>query len=417
MLTSALLLLGSALLLLVLADAAVRRLPLSPALVYLGAGFATGHLLGPPDIRGLIPAISSLSTGVEFAILLSLFAVGLRVRVPPSPRAWRVALLLAGPGLVVTIVLTAVGAHLLLGLPAAAALLLGAILGPTDPVLASEVQIRSNSDRDAVRLSLTTEGGINDGTALPAVMLALGLLGLHTIGPGWRDWWWRDLVWSIGGAAGLGITLGYVLGRAIRWRLESGDPIARDELLYVAAVALSYGIARALHLSSFVLAFTVGATLLFPLRDPHVLERAHALSERLYVFGARCERLVEAAMVLAVGYVLAGIDLDVDLVLHALLLLMVIRPLSVLAVVRRHHMPPTQRRLVAWFGIRGIGTVYYLLYVFDQGLDPGLAQRLLEATLTCVALSILLHGMSATPLMAAYHRRQRLRHDGNVPRP
>ncbi|MCY7316178.1 MAG: cation:proton antiporter, partial [Rubrivivax sp.] len=208
MLTPTLLLFGGVLLTLSLADRHVRRLPLSPAVIYLIVGFVAGALLGAPDARALMGQASPIVIATEAAVLVSLLAVGLRLRVPPTLRAWREALLMAGPGMVVTIVLGAVAAVLLLGLPWPAALLLGSIMAPTDPVRASEVQIRHEEDRDAVRLSLTAEGGLNDGTALPAVMLALGLLGLHTLGENGSRWWWADLAWPIGGGAVIGVAVG-----------------------------------------------------------------------------------------------------------------------------------------------------------------------------------------------------------------
>lgn len=172
--------------------------------------------------------------------------------------------------------------------------------------------------------------------------------------------------------------------------------------------------------SSFVVAFAAGVMLLLPLRGllansaagSPASASAEALKERLHGFGARIERLIEAGLVLAVGGALSGVGagwLDVG---FALLVIGAVRPASVLAVVRRSAMPPSQRRLVGWFGIRGIGSLFYLMFVLERGLPGELAQTLVTATLTCVAVSIVLHGMSATPLMAAYKRRR-----GRTPRP
>jgi NhaP-type Na+/H+ or K+/H+ antiporter len=404
--TTATLLVGAVLLALALVDRPLSRLPLSPALIYLAIGWAAGAVLGVPDAGTREAQLPVAVMATEFAVLISLLAVGLRLRTPATLGAWRVALLLAGPGMVVTIALAMAAAHLLLGLPWPAALLVAAVLAPTDPVLASEVQITSDEDRDAVRLSLTAEGGLNDGSALPGVMLALGLLGLHAIGPQAIDWWWHDLVWPIGGGLALGTGLGFAVGRLLRRRIEAGDGVARDELLYVAVVAIGYAVARALGVSTFVTVFSIGATLLLPLRDAAVEGSGRELTQRMHAFGARVERLVEASMVLAVGVLLHTVHIGLAEGLFAVVLLAAVRPLSVLAVVRGRRMPPRQRRLVAWFGIRGIGSLYYLAYALEQGLPDGLAERLVAATLCCVALSIVLHGMSATPLMREYQRRR-----------
>ena len=412
MLTAALLLLGVALLALTLADSTVKRLPLSPAVIYLLLGWFGGALLGTPELQLIENNAKALSIVTEVAVLASLFAVGLRLRVPPTWRAWSGALLLAGPAMVVAVLLGAVAAFWVMDLPWAPALLLAAILAPTDPVLASEVQIRNDDDRDKVRLSITAEGGLNDGTALPAVMLALGLMGLHPHFDGGPAlllsqpaWWWSDLLWPIGGGLLLGGGVGWLLGHALRKRFDRGDTLARDELLYAAAVALAYGLARATQTSAFVVVFALGAMLLWPLRGD-IEQSAEALARRMQSFGARGERLVEAASVLAVGIALHAVAIAWTTVAFGLLLVGVVRPLSVLAVIRLTAMTRRQRLLVAWFGIRGIGSLFYLMFALEHGVAGALAAELTGAVLIAIALSIVLHGVSATPLMSAYHRRR-----------
>ena len=402
MLTAALVLLGLVVLALALADLPVKRLPLSPALIYLSVGWLAGAVLGAPAPQALELHAPVLMLVLELAVLVSLLAVGLRLRVLPTFKSWRLALLLAGPGMVITIGLAAMAAFWLLDLAWPAALLLAAIMAPTDPVLASDVQIRSDQDRDVVRLAITAEGGINDGTALPAVMLALGLMGLHALGPHGADWWWADLVWPIGGGAALGAGLGLLLGWALKRRALGDDPLERDELIYAGALLLALGLARATATSSFVLVFVAGVTLLLPMRGM----ARQGLSERLHAFGARCERLVEAATVLAVGVMLNSVELGWPEIAFALVMALAVRPLAVWAVVRRATLAGSQRQLVAWFGIRGIGSLFYLLFVLQHGVSGSLAQRLVSATLVCVAASIVLHGVSATPLMARYHQRK-----------
>ena len=312
MLTSGLLLLGVALLVLVVAERALRHQPFSSALIYLVLGWLAGYLLGAPSTQALVGDAPTLVVVTEIAVLVSLFAVGVRLRVPPTWRAWAPAMLLAGPGMVVTIGLATLLGHWLLALSLPAAMLLGAILAPTDPVLASDVQIRSDTDREPVRTTVTAEGGMNDGTALPAVMLALGLLGMHELGAGWGNWWVGDLLWPIGGGAVIGAGGGWMLG----------------------AVALCYGTALALAVSSFVVAFAAGVLLMRPLETDELAPKAKALATRLHDFGERCERLIEAAMVLFVGVALHSVVIEPMHLVYAVLLLLVVRPVSVLAVLR-----------------------------------------------------------------------------------
>ncbi|MDQ7744357.1 cation:proton antiporter domain-containing protein [Hydrogenophaga pseudoflava] len=416
MVTAALILLGAALLALALVDRAVRRLPLTPALLYLAAGWCAGAGLSAfnasPSPKMLEDHLPAVVLATEAAVLLSLMAVGLRLRVPPRLARWRVALLLAGPGMVATVALGSVAAAMVLDLPWPAALLLAAVLAPTDPVLASEVQIRSEADRDAVRVSLTAEGGLNDGSALPAVMLGLGLMGLHELGAWGGRWVLMDIVWAVGGGLVLGLLLGAGLGRLLSQRVRRGEGLARDELLYVGTVLLGFGLARWLHCSTFVVVFAAAAVLLSADEAPssappgtRSLEDTD-LAQRMQAVGARIERLVEAATVLAVGVALHSVPITAPMLAFGVLLVLVVRPLAVLAVVQRQGLTTSQRRLLAWFGIRGVGTLFYLAYALEHGITGELAQQLTGAALVAISLSIVLHGVSSTPLMERYQRRR-----------
>jgi NhaP-type Na+/H+ or K+/H+ antiporter len=400
-LTAALLLVGTGLLALAHPERHLARLPATPALVYLAVGAAAGLALGAPTPRAIVQQAPLALVVTELAVLVSLFAVGLRLRLMPRLSAWKLALLLAGPVMVLAVAAGAVAAAWLLALPVGAAIVLAAILAPTDPVLASEVQIRGEDDRDVVRVALTAEGGLNDGTALPAVMLGLGLAGLH----GLQDWWWADLAWPIGGGMAVGAALGLATGMAMRARARRGDPLARDELLYAGGVALAYGAARATGTSAFVVAFVMAITLLLPMHADRFSGPEGPLAHRLHGFGASLERLVEALAVMAVGVALPGLRFDGPTLAFALVLAFVVRPLAVLAVVHRSGLTAPQRRLVAWFGIRGVGSLYYLAFVLEHGPAEPLADTLISATLVAVAASVVLHGVSATGLMAAYQRR------------
>ena len=405
------LLIGGVLVVMAFASHLVQRLPLSSAIVYLGAG----ALAGPAGLEFIpihpinhAPLLEALA---EIAMLITLFAVGLRLRLPSTLTAWRVPVRLAGAGLVICALLTAVAGWALLGLPLPAGLLLGAILASTDPVLASEVRVRQPGDRDAVRSSLTAEGGINDGTAFPVVFLALGALGLHELGRlGWR-WFAVDLAWALGGGLMLGWLCGMACGRAVHWFRREGHAMEGEEFLVFGVIALTYGIALATKSSGFLAVFAAGAGLYHTeqrllRKAPHderdVRDAAHSSS--LLAFSAQCERLAEVGLVLVIGACLAWVQWTATLIVFALAMIVVVRPLSVLAVVRRSMLSPVQRRLVAWFGIRGVGSVYYLAYAIEQGLPAGLALRLTDATLATIAVSIVVHGVSVTPIMERYHR-------------
>ncbi len=391
-----LLLVGAVLLAMGLCERPVQRLPLSPSLVYLCVGWAAASLgapLGDFDLRAeahwLLPAS-------ETAVLLSLFAIGLRLGAPAPAGAWRLAALLASVGLLLTIVLVASAAWALLALPWAAALLLAAMLAPTDPVLASDVQVRSEQDRDAVRLTLTIEGALNDGTAFPAVMLALAALGLHELGTWGSRWALRDLLWPVAGGLALGWLAARVFRSALLALLQRRHPLARDELFYLGAVTLVYGLAALLQLSTFLAVFACGCGLFAGARG----DAAQAeVCGRMIAFGGRIERLVEVMMVLLIGAALARVTLSGPLLAFAAATVCVARPLAVLPLLRGSPLPPQQGRRVAWFGIRGVGSLFYLCYALEHGLDAPWADALIDGCLVVLAASIVLHGISATPLL------------------
>ena len=421
MLTATLLLLGAVLLAMCLLELHVTRLPLSPAVVYLAVGWIAGWMVQDKvQVPPTAPARADMLVIItETAVLISLFAVGLQLRMPWTFKGWRAAATLAGPTMLATIALaTLAGFWLMPGLGWAGALLLAGILAPTDPVLASEVQIRSLDDRDAVRVALTAEGGLNDGTALPVVLLALGLLGIGELGPHGLRWLWHDLAWPIAGGALLGWAFGRTLGRVIHALLRKGHGLGWDELLYLGIITVAYGLSRLTETSSFLFVFAAALGLFR--RSPQVdasLSQAGVepdeLTDRLLAFGHRCGRLVEVVMVLLMGFAMPWVHWRGEPLVYAALLLVLIRPISVFLTVS--GLPKTQRRVVAWFGVRGVGSLFYLALVIDSGLSPALCVDLVNATLPAIALSVLLHGVSATPLMALYQRR-RAAHRRDEPR-
>lgn len=165
----------------------IKRLPLTTSLIYLLVGIVLGpYVIGAIRVDPITHS-AVLERVTEFAVIVSLFAAGLKLRTPLTNRRWLLPILLASVSMVLTVALIAAVGVLLLGLPIGAAVLLGAILAPTDPVLASDVQVTHPQDQDRLRFGLTGEAGLNDGTAFPFVMLGLGLMGLHDIGSaGWR---------------------------------------------------------------------------------------------------------------------------------------------------------------------------------------------------------------------------------------
>ncbi len=414
-----------------LAGTQLRGLPLSTGMLYLGVG----AVLGPAGWSLLTPdplaQSQLLEVAAEIAVLISLFAVGLKLGLPLSDSRWQLPLRLATVSMLVTILCVAVLGVVAFGMPLGAAVLLGAITAPTDPVLASDVQVVEAHDRDRLRFSLSAEGGLNDGAAFPFVMLGLGLLGLHDLGTaGWR-WLAVDVAWAIVGGLAIGAGLGAMIGRLVlHLRTRHRLSIGLDEFLALGLIALAYGLALLSHTYGFLAVLAAGIALQRT-QDSHSaaateLPRAIGLADKganeaiatdsryagaflmreIRDFNDQLERIAEVAVVLLVGALLTFIDVSLDVILFVLFMLLFVRPLSVWLGLLGASVARDQRLLMSWFGIRGIGSIYYLMYAVNHGLAPDIAWQLTGLTLALVASSIVLHGISVTPLMALYGRRK-----------
>jgi NhaP-type Na+/H+ or K+/H+ antiporter len=429
---------GIVLVLTSLVGSTVQRLPLTTTVLYLGIGAALGPL-GAGMIR--LDAVEDarwLERATEVAVLVSLFGGGLKLRAAMSDRRWRTPVQLATVVMTLTVGLVTLIGVTLLGLPLGAAVLLGAVLAPTDPVLASDVQLEHADDRDRLRFSLTGEAALNDGTAFPFVMLGLGLLGAHDLGAwGWR-WLAVDVLWA--GSSGLlvGYGLGWVVSRVVLWlRRERREALGLDDLLALGLIALAYGVALLVHGYGFLAVFAAGFALRREERritkdltgddaPPDVEEAARHAEDEAEVataahtapaymaqaalgFTEQLERVAEVAIVLLVGGLLSSRTLIPESWWFVPLLFFVVRPLAVAIGTPMRGAPRLQRALTMWFGIRGIGSIYYFAYAVEHGLPAELAERMAALVLTCVAASVIVHGVSVTPLMRRYEARTKLK--------
>jgi len=411
-----------------LSGSVLKRLPISTSMLYLAIGIALG-----PVGAGLL-RIDPLAAPVfverfaEVAVLASLFTAGLKLRVPLDDPLWRVPLRLGVVTMAVNVGLVALVGRFGLGLPLGAAILLGAILAPTDPVLASEVQVDEPSDRDPLRFALTGEAGLNDGTAFPFAMLGLGLLGIHELGDmGWR-WAVLDVLWAVPSGLAIGSVLGLVVARLVLYlRQTHREAVGLDDFLALGLICLSYGVALLAHATGFLAVFAAGLALrrverqsrgdkpLENVKDEALAthpEKAPAyMAEAVLSFNEQVERLLEVGLVLLLGGMLTRVRPPLEALWFVPLLALVIRPVSVIVGLAGSGVSVFRQSLIAWFGIRGIGSLYYLMYAVDHGLPGDLARRLTDLTLIVVAVSVVMHGISATPLMARYRRWTERKHE------
>jgi len=424
MLTIWFVIVGALLILAGLVGSVTDRLPLTPGLIYLLLGVALG-----PAGAGVLEIDPLRDVGVlervfEVAVLISLFTLGLKLRLPFSDPLWRIPVRLAVLSMLVTIAAIAASGVYLLGLPLGAAVLLGAMLAPTDPVLASDVQIKHLHERDRVRFGLTAEGAMNDGTAFPFVFLGLGLLGLREMGPFFLRWASVDLLWGVAGGLGIGWLCGIAVARLVVYlRQRTNEPIGLVEFLLLGLVAMSYGLALLAQALGFLAVLAAGlAVRRIELMETHRAERAspqatayvtsqtepaRTMARSLLGLNEQLERVAELVAVVLLGALLSSGHFSLDGLGLALLVLLIVRPLSVLLGLLGGYSSGRQLALMSWFGIRGVGSLYYLTFAIASGLATPLAERLLPLVLTVVAVSIVVHGISATPLMDLYGRRRR----------
>lgn len=422
-------LIGGLLLAMGLTYSLLKRSVVTSAIIYL----AVGILVGPTalDLFHFNPLKESalLEVLTEVAVLISLFSAGVKMPVPFSSSRWRAPILLATVSMTLSVAMVAAFAYYVLDLPLGAGVLLGAILAPTDPVLATDVQIRHPGDRDRLRFTLTCEAGMNDGSAFPFVMLGMGLLGLHELGDFGLNWVGVDVLW----ATLVGIAIGVVAGGALArlgWKLRR-EPLKHellDDFLGLGLIGVVYGLTVLLHGWGFLAVFFTAVALrqtemklakaaqdsingrmsrvivntdTNTYSDP---EPPPMVSEGSLVFKEHLERLSEVLLVLLIGGTLFLDSWSWKAVGVALFLFMVARPVSVLASLVGSGTQWRIRGLTGSFGVRGIGSLYYLMYAIQRGLPEALALELIQLTLIVVTLSILLHGISVKPLMDHFWR-------------
>jgi len=394
---------GSLLVLMALSGSVLSNKPISTAMVYLAAGVVAGPLvlgLAAPAWQDHARLLEHLT---EVIVLLSLFTSGLKMSVGLRENRWLPPLRLALVSMVATVLLVTAAGVWLLGLPLGVAVLLGGILAPTDPVLATEVQLESLKDRDQLRFALTGEGGLNDGTAFPVVMLGLGLVGAHEIGAwGWR-WLAVDVVWASAIGLSVGGALGAAVGRLVLWlRVRHRAAEGYENFLALGLIGLSYGLAVVSHGYGFLAVFAAGLALRHTERGTAEADMTHAVMS----FNEQLDRIGEMVGVVVLGLLLASVPWVPAALWFVPLALLVVRPLSVWVGLAGSRTSPMQRRLIGWFGIRGIGSLYYLCYALNHGLPPEFAPMLVGLTVAVVVSSIVVHGLSVTPLMALYKRKR-----------
>ncbi|MEQ8440282.1 MAG: cation:proton antiporter [Ilumatobacter fluminis] len=399
----------------------LERLPVSLPMVVVAIGMVVFAL--PVGLEAPRPGLEARSAErlTEFVVIVSLMGAGLKLRRPVGWRSWNTTWRLLGITMPLTVVAVAVLGQAALGLPLATAILLGAVLAPTDPVLASDVQLagpgphehRETDDLDAVedidehagdevRFALTSEAGLNDGLAFPITNLAIAIAA----GGSWFVPWLLDDVLL---KLSVGVVVGLVLGRLIgaaAFAPRSRFALASTGHGFVAlgATLAVYGITEMVHGYGFLAVFIAAVVI-------RRSEVDHEYQTLMHDFAETLERLASVLFLLLLG----GAVVDGALrglttvgVVVAVVIVVLIRPLTGWVALLGDRHDHSTRAAIAFFGIRGMGTIYYLAHAVTEDYFPRATEVWAVAVFT-ILVSVVVHGITATPVLARLDSRRRER--------
>lgn len=334
----------------------------------------------------------------ELVIIISLMGTGLKIDHPFNFKEWRNPFRLITITMLLCIAIIAFLAWWALGFDPASAVLLGAVLAPTDPVLAADVQVGPPNEEknDQVRFSLTAEAGLNDGMAFPFTWLAVAIaLGSQT-GDGWLlDWVWKDLIYRIVA----GVAIGFLLGKALAYLLfylpeKKNFTNTRDGFVAISTTLFVYGLTELAHGYGFVAVFVTAITL-------RSYESKNEYHKELHSFTDQIERiLLVVLLILFGGSLIAGIldSLNWGMALLGLAFLFLIRPVTGLLGLGGSRLSYKQRMAISFFGIRGIGSFFYLSFGLSKA-EFVQKEEIWSLVAFIVLVSIIVHGVSASYIM------------------
>lgn len=378
-------------------------------MVFLGAGVLVfGMIDGLPDPDPLRYGTVTLRL-TELCVIISLMGAGLALNRAVSLPGWSTTWRLLGITMPVFMVTVGLLGWALLGLGVAASVLLAAALAPTDPVLASEVQVGEpaespEAEEDEARFALTSEAGLNDALAFPFTYLAIAISVVGAGPSGWLPRW-------IGVDVGWRLTAGILVGLLTGWMLRKLFFSARSDkmrlaehaegFVALAATFLAYGLTELVEGYGFVAVFVCACTI-------RAGERHHGYHRILHQYVEPTERMLTVLIIFLLGGTVAtGLlaGLRWPEILMALLVLLVLRPVTGQLALIRGGTGPRERAAISFFGVRGVATLFYLAYALPAGqfADPAALWRV--AGLVVIA-SIVLHGISAAPAMLLLDRRR-----------
>jgi sodium/hydrogen antiporter len=395
---------GAAALAMAWMPAITQKLKISYAVLYVIVGFtlyAFVRTLPEPNPTKQGDITLRLT---ELVVLVSLMGTGLKIDERFSIKQWSVPLRLVSITMLLSIAITALLGYFWLGFSIPSAILLGAALAPTDPVLASDVQVGPplEKTRSNVRFALTAEGGLNDSMAFPFTWLAIGLSASTFDAEKIATWLIEDVVFKIG----IGLVTGFLIGKALAYLLfhlpkTTTLDTPADGFVALSATLLVYGVTELLHGYGFLAVFVCAVTL----RNAEV---DHEYHKKLHSFSDQIERiLVAIVLILFGGSISYGIlsILNWPLVLFGLASILIVRPVCAYFAVMRARLPGREKAMISFFGIKGVGSLFYLAFALNEAPFENAAE--LWCVVSFIVLcSIVIHGFSAAKSIAKVEKRE-----------
>lgn len=377
-----------------------KRTGISYAILYTLAGVLIyllfPHLLPPADPRKNLTYTGHLT---ELVVIISLMGTAIKIDRPLNWKSWQSPLRLVTVAMVGCIAIASALGYAFFNIGVVSALLLGAVLAPTDPVLASDVQVGPPNEkiRFETKFALTAEAGMNDSLAFPFVLLAITLCNMTAKGEGSIMEWlgYHVLLRMV-----VGLVVGYLIGKLLGFIIftmsDKFDVLeTRDGFVALSLTLMVYGIAELLHGYGFVAVFVAGLTL-------RNYEVGHKYHDKLHAFTDQSERIMLAiVLILFGGSLLSGVlaGLTWPMVMFSVIFLFFIRPItSYVSLMACKQVHTLEKWVISFFGIRGMGSIYYLAYAFKEAKFP-YADELWTIVTFTILLSIVVHGLTATRVM------------------
>jgi len=377
----------------------------SASLIYLAVGLASAVVIGLAGIDWLVPRrdaelIERLS---ELAVVIALFSTGLKLDRTLRLAAWGSVVRLLLITMPLTIAAVAAYGVWAMGLPLAGAILLAGALAPTDPVLAGDIGVGPPGEdhESETRFAITAEAGLNDGLAFPFVVLALFVAGQP--GASWLpEWVLVDVVYAVVAGVAIGAIGGFAIAALLLPLRDRRLVLPElDGWIPIAVVLVVYGASELASAYGFLAAFAAGIAFRRYERDHEAHQGVHRGAEVVEKFGELAVILLLGSMVTLSALAQPGWD---GWLLCAVLLL-AIRPLAVLVAFLGSRLDRGERAFLGWFGVRGIGSLYYVSAALSYGvLQTDDENRVFWTVAVVILVSITVHGITGTPLSRRLRR-------------